>query len=334
LPDIHTLARLAALYDFSLDEILLGKTYFKGVWGMKSNYSDAQIEQLIKKHYSAAHIVRPLSGGLVSQTYCFSNDGEKYVFQIGGKREAYAKEKLVSERYRGILPVRNVIGVYSTDNDTAYCVSSYIEGDKLFDLSDQAQIDIVPSVMALFERISTVEIPERAGYGRYDEKGYARFATWTNFVMAICDDKLYDWKALENKGFEIAVVNQAISALEKHMRFIDLDRPYLVHGDVGSYNLLAQGKYITGAIDWSLSLYGDCLYDVANVFFWNEDKLQPLISEMRKKYLMDEHCKKKIFCYILRIGLEEIYNTVVQGEIGYDVEWVMARLKSVTESFV
>ncbi|WP_409276117.1 hypothetical protein V1499_11015 [Neobacillus sp. SCS-31] len=39
-----------------------------------------------------------------------------------------------------------------------------------------------------------------------------------------------------------------------------------------------------------------------------------------------------MYCYMIRIGLEEIYNTVILNEIGYDIEWVANRLKDIIDN--
>ena len=79
-------------------------------------------------------------------------------------------------------------------------------------------------------------------------------------------------------------------------------------------------------------MYGDHLYDKANLLFWNEEKLQPLIKEITKKYITSNETKEIIYCYMLRIGLEEIYNTVIRNEVGYDIEWVANRLNEILNS--
>lgn len=95
---------------------------------------------------------------------------------------------------------------------------------------------------------------------------------------------------------------------------------------LGSYNVLAHSGVITGIIDWNLALYGDPLYDVANVLFWNERKLQPLIFALKERYLTETLNRKKVFCYMLRIGLDEVYKTVALNHIGLDVSWVVQRI--------
>jgi hypothetical protein len=60
----------------------------------------------------------------------------------------------------------------------------------------------------------------------------------------------------------------------------------------------------------------------------NEDKLQPLIIQLRARYMSTSENKRTIECYMLRIGLEELYNTIILNEAGYDVDWVAKRLQS------
>ena len=115
IPDLYTFARLAAVYQFSPDEFLLGKFDFKGTQNMKSNLSDAQIEKLIKKYYPDMADMNPMSGGLVSQTYSFTSKESKYVFQIGGKRKDFEKQLYISKRYREAFPVREVLSVNETE---------------------------------------------------------------------------------------------------------------------------------------------------------------------------------------------------------------------------
>lgn len=329
LPDIYTVARLATVYNISLDEVFLMKTFFKGGQNMKTNYGDAQIENLIKKHYHDVQKIQILSGGLVSQTFSFQSGAKKFIFQAGGKKEAYEKERYVSQQYKEHLPVRIIHGIYTNDDGRVYCFSDYIEGCKIFDLDQQALSDVVPSILELLARIASIEIPESLGYGWFDETGLACFTSWKDFISSVYNYDLYNWNKLDSKKVDFSIIQNAITALRENIDFIKLERPCLLHGDIGSYNLLADGTKVSGAIDWSLSLYGDPLYEVANVLFWNEDKLQPLVSALKKQYMNDDLSRKKLNCYIIRIGLEEIYNTAVRGEIGYDDSWIMNRLSEV-----
>ncbi len=329
-PDIYALIRLAGVYRVSLDDVFIGKSFFRGGPNMKTNYSDAQVACLIQRHYPDARNIQILSGGLVSQTFAFQSGTEKYIFQAGGKWEAYEKERYISDQYTGILPVRVVHGVHENDDGRAYCFSDYIKGCKLFDLDPEALVCTVPSILDTLDQIASTEIPAELGYGRFDQTGRARFATWQAFVAAIFNEDLYRWPQLNPNKADPHIVQEALSALHTRMDFVQPRPARLIHGDIGSYNLLASGGQITGAIDWSMALYGDPLFEAANILFWNEDKLQPLVKALKARHQTNEQNNEKLHCYMLRIGLEEIYNTAALGEIGYDLTWVVNRVREVT----
>ena len=80
----------------------------------------------------------------------------------------------------------------------------------------------------------------------------------------------------------------------------------LVHGDFGSYNMLADSHRVTALIDWDLALFGDPLYEVANLFFWREERLEPLICHLESWIWNVPQGRERIVCYQLRIGLQEI----------------------------
>ena len=335
-PDLDAIISLSQIYNLSLDELLLGKIYFKGEdLIMNKNLPFEEVQVLIKTHYPNAVNIKELNGGLVSQTYQFEVEKQRFIFQVGNHLENYNKELFIKNNFSEILPVRRVIQVYQTDLASAYCISEYIEGDKLFDLNSQQLLDIVPAVLNILETFESIELPEdNKGYGYIDGTGNASFPTWLDFIKAVYNDDIYNWDPLEEKGLDSEVVKNAIEELKVYVKSINFTQKNIIHGDLGSYNLLAKDNQITGIIDWSLAKYGDHLYDKANFLFWNEEKLQPLIKAITKKYITNKETKEIIYCYMLRIGLEELYNTVILDEVGYSVEWVANRLNDIMHSFI
>jgi transcriptional regulator with XRE-family HTH domain len=331
-PDIDSIISLSKIYNLSLDELLLGKIHFKGEAVMRKKLTVEEIKTLIQTDHPQAINVKELNGGLASQTYRFEQGKQCYIFQAGNL-ESYQKEKYINDQLSKTLPVRHILHIQQLDDQVAYSISEYIEGDKLFDLNSQQLLDIVPAVLDIFETLESIEV-DKEGYGYFDSTGNASYPTWNDFIKAIYNQDIYDWSALEKKGMDSQVVKQAIEKLQSHIGCIHSNKKYFVHGDVGSFNLLAKDNRITGIIDWSLALYGDHLYDKANVLFWNEDKLQPLIKEIKNKYMTSTETKEILYCYMLRIGLEEIYNTVIRSEAGYDIEWVANRLNDIANDFL
>lgn len=333
-PDIDSIIRLGRIYQLSLDELLLGRIFFRGVQAMARRLTEAEIEAIIRNHFPSSKSIRQLNGGLVSQTRYFEDDQDRYVFQVGNRLEAYKKEEWVYRNFNSRLPLRKVLEIHESEGGLSYAISDFIEGSKLFDLNSQEQLDIVPSVMNILEVLESIEVSGSKGYGRYDSTGYASYPSWLDFVSAVYNEAIYNWSSLEEKGLDADVVNNAIRELKAHIGSVSLSRTCLVHGDLGSFNLLGKDGRISGVIDWSLSMFGDHVYDKANILFWNEDKLQPLVKRISDKYITSAETKEKIYCYMLRIGLEEIYNTAILDYIGYDIGWVANRLQGITDSFL
>jgi hygromycin-B 4-O-kinase len=307
-----------------LDDYFLKGWIYRKEKMMKTQYNTRQIHMLIHKHYPDAADIQALSGGLVSQTYAFKSKEKFCIFQLGGKEEDYQKEQYVSRLYADILPVRRVRELYRTPNGNACCFSDYIEGRKLFDTDAAALAGMVPEILSVLEKIAAAPVPARAGYGRFDASGHAPFACWPDFIASVCDRSRYDWGAFMDGCCE--VVEAALQILERNLSCIDEVSPHLVHGDIGSYNLLAEDGHISGVIDWNYALFGDPLFELANIIFWNEDKLYPLVRTLQEKYSPQRGLYRRLHLYALRIGLEEAYNTALPGQIGYDEDWVIQRI--------
>ena len=286
-------------------------------------------ESIIVKHYPDMSNLTQLSGGLVSQTFSFQSKGLKYVFQIGGSYSDYEKQLYISNKYGSFIPVTSVISVHKTEDGAAYCFSHFIEGQMLHDLDERERREIALPTIEMLLKMSDTPIPASAGYGRFDSNGTAPYETWGDFISAVYDENTYDWSALATKGHDDILVRKAISELRENIRYTELDKPCLVHGDVGSYNIIALDGKISGLIDCGSALYGDPLYSMAGLLFWNEEKLQDIVALIKQRYYAEHSTRQRLYCYSLRIGLEEIYNTVVLDEIGYDVSWVSARIDEI-----
>ncbi|MGF7014336.1 phosphotransferase [Ornithinibacillus bavariensis] len=334
-PDIDSIISLSQIYNLSLDELLLGKIHFKGEFVMNKRLTLDEITALLKKHYPTAINMKELNGGLVSQTYLFEDGEQHFIFQVGNQHESYKKEQFIGKELMKWLPVRNVLEINQDDNGIAYSISTFIEGEKLYDLNSQELLDIVPAVLETLETLESIEVSvDKQGYGYFDSNGNASYPTWLDFISAVYNNDIYNWSSLEQKGLDSEVVHQAMKELKSHIKNIPISSRNIVHGDLGSFNLLAKNNKVTGIIDWSLSLYGDHLYDKANILFWNEKKLQPLIKEITNKYITTFETREIVYCYMLRIGLEELYNTVIREFVGYDIEWVANRLNEIMRNFL
>jgi len=121
------------------------------------------------------------------------------------------------------------------------------------------------------------------------------------------------------------VVARAIDRVHTLAAFCPEDRR-LVHGDFGAFNVLSDGRRVTAVVDWGLAMFGDPLYDRANVFFWREDRMAPVLEQLRRRGGGSAY-QARLQCYGLRIGLEELFLSAV-GATPLDLDWLSARTAS------
>jgi hygromycin-B 4-O-kinase len=295
---------------------------------MKTTFSEEQIIQLIRRNYADANNIYNMIEGDTSQTYYFESGCKKLVVQTSRDLQGYKKEAYIYKKYHNKINVRNVLKIDNVENDIYYCITEFINAKRLQDLKTRELISNLEYITGIFQNLENIKIPENMGFGYFNSEGVANYKTWPLYINAVHNN--YRWTLVNNNTKKL--VSNCIDEIEKHNDTLD-NKKSLIHGDFGSSNVLNNVDKVY-LIDWSLSLYGDPLYEIANVLFWNEKCLMPLIDEIRKKYLKDEKTITKVYLYILRIGLEEIYSTVEQNQIGYDIKWVEKRVEEVIDTFL
>jgi hygromycin-B 4-O-kinase len=294
---------------------------------MKTTFSEKQIIQFIKDIYPNANNVYNMAEGDTSQTYCFNNDGQKLVFQTSTDLQGYKKEEYIYKNFTS-LNVRKVVKIDRITQNIYYCITEYIHAKRLQDLNKNDMTEKVSSIMEAFKILESVEIPANSGFGCFNYMGIAFYKSWKEYINAVYTQ--YQWKIINIKTK--ILVCHLIDEIKKY-NHIPGNKRSLIHGDFGSSNVLSGGNKIY-LIDWSLSLYGDPLYEIANVLFWNEKCLAPLISEIHKRYFNDDKTILTLYVYILRIGLEEIFTVNKQGQTVVNTGWAENRLEEILETFI
>ena len=295
---------------------------------MKTGYSENDIIDIIKRIYPQATNIQKMNEGLVSQTYYFKNLGISFVFQISTDKLGYEKENYVFKTFSKDISVKNILKIENYQDDIYYCISEYIDAKRLHDLTTYEIKEKIFDIMDILETMKNINIDYNKGYGYFDSKGDAPYGSWKGFIQAVINDKEYKFYNIDMKKNN--VIEKSLNEIEKYYNILD-ERKCLIHGDFGSYNVLSNDKTIF-LIDWSLGLYGDPLYEIANVLFWNEKCLNPLIKEINKKIITDDNIRLKIYIYMLRTGLEEI-NMNLKNNNAKNNEWLNNRIEDIIKNY-
>ncbi len=261
-----------------------------------------------------------LAEGLESQAFAFRRGQVEFVIRVGNSEAGFEKDRYAGVAFgRAELPVPEVVEIGRLDAGPAYCISRRASGVRLADLGAAEADRLARDVAGTIAAIAASDVTDTTGFGRFDGLGgSAAHATWRAFLLSVADPRAYDWRVAAGR-VDMALVSRALAAVADLCRHCPEERR-LVHGDFGSYNLVSDGQRITAVVDWNLALYGDPLYEWANVHFWGEERLRPVLA----CFGPPAEASVRLLCYALRIGLEELHRAGT-GDNPVDIGWLTAR---------
>ena len=275
----------------------------------------------MQRRWGAISDFQRLPEGLDAQVFAFRHRGADFVIRVRESAAGFDKDAYVAARFgSAVLPIPEVLEIDRLDDGHAFCISQRVSGVRLHDLEEGAMERVAPLVARTIGAIASSDVSGTTGYGPFDAHGMAPFAAWRDYLIAVADPHRYAWKAVADK-VDPALISRCVAAVQDLSRFCPEARR-LVHGDFGSYNALSDGHAVTGVIDWDLALFGDPLYEWANLRFWGEDRLAPMVARFGPP------AAPPLLCYQLRIGLEEVYRLATGRNPG-DPGWLNARCAAI-----
>ena len=251
-----------------------------------------------------------IKGGESSQAFSFDVGGESFVIRVNRDLLAFEKDRYSFVNFHSeFIPIPEVIKIGVFDEKYYYAISKKVEGKMLNELSDVEYEEIFPELMSILDVVHSVDISKTSGFGKWEADGAVEAQTWKEYVLAVKNYVL----ATENTPslFETSFLEkdlwEEIYERVKGLLIYCPEERYLIHGDYGSDNVIADKGKITGVIDWAGAKYGDFLYDVAWLNFWNPQK-NPMnfFKNYYKSKELSENFSERVMCYQLRIGLSSL----------------------------
>jgi hygromycin-B 4-O-kinase len=267
----------------------------------------------------------PLVEGEESQAFAFEWRGDGYVVRINREAEGFKKDAFAARRFAAPgLPVPEVTAIGQLDEGPFYCVSRRAPGVTLQDLAPARLPAIVGPVARVMDAMAASSLASTQGFGRFDANGIGEHASWHDFLTCIADEACFDWRPVAGQVGMRRIdrhLNEVL-ALAAHCP----EARQLVHGDFGANNVLTDGRAITGVIDWSEALFGDALYDVANIFFWRTwlDCMDQQARFFEASEGDSPGYRERLRCYQLRIGLQQVHECAMAGD-AQDLAWALNR---------
>jgi hygromycin-B 4-O-kinase len=298
----------------------------------KPSLSSQTIHGMLQRRWGTVSDFSPLTEGLASQAFAFRHAAADYVVRVSRSIDGFAKDRFVYRSFASPdLPIPEVLDIGQLDDTHAFCVSRRMPGMRLQDMDDAHLSRLVGPTVQLVATIAVADIRRTHGFGRFDTTGIGPYERWHDFLSGIMDPQRYDW-AQAGRTAHMPTI-RALWRLVAELAAQCPEERRLIHGDFGAYNVLTDGEHVTAVIDWDRALFGDPLYDVANLLFWREEHLRPLIERIEQQGDTIPGWHERVLCYQLRIGLEEIYDSAI-GTGTIDLAWLTKRCNDIAEQLM
>lgn len=298
---------------------------------------EAVLHEVVKQYFgSSGNALKSIEGGLVAQAFSFSARGQDYILRFNtSKIDAnFEKEAFIARHFRSpLVPIPAILAIGRV-NDLSYCISEKASGTRLDQLSPQEIQQALPSVMETLDAIHVADVSERTGYGIFDNEGKGLFASWPASLTHVREEQEPDgffgrWHELFETGFlERDVFERVYEQMQVLLEFCPKER-YLVHGDYGFSNLLVARNQVTAVLDWINAGYGDLLYDVAWLDFWDPKRGYGELFQAHyaKQDLDMPDYERRLFCYRCYIALNSLRFFAKTNNV-HAYQWVKERIQS------
>ncbi|MBD2870647.1 phosphotransferase family protein [Paenibacillus arenilitoris] len=234
----------------------------------KPSLNEENVARLLEELYGMLiEDVSPVGGGNLSSVFFFQKGGNAFVIRFSDLEGAYARERCVSRLLasQGVpYPKALEEGRYGS---LTYSVSERLPGGMLADLPDAQKGSLLPDLVRVVTKMNFADVARTRGFGWLDADGNGTYDTWQQYIADFYKEDQTgtfweNWTDLfRSTCLEKEVFDECYARL---MAFAPYNAPHrhFVHNDCHAWNMLTDGRSITGIIDAN-GLYGDFLIDLS-----------------------------------------------------------------------
>ncbi len=273
----------------------------------------AVLELLATLFEKPASGLQAIDCGPIVRAFTFSVGGADYVIRFNPDTldANFEKEEYVATHYASpSVPIPEVVWVGRMD-ELHYCITRKIVGQRMDQLSPGELERAVPSAVETLIAIHATDITRQEGYGLFDGQGRGFSSSWPEYLAAVKDEERSDgffgkWHSLfETTFLERDVFDRIYARLESLLERCPSER-YLVHGLYGFRNLLFENGRVTAVLDWIDAKFGDFLYDVAWLDFYDQERAYPKLfrASYAERDIDVPDFDDRLLCYQCYIALD------------------------------
>lgn len=311
---------------------------------VKPPITPTEVTSLLANYFEQPiEAVAPLGTGHIARVFSFQTGGKAYVirFLTETMAAAFKVEAAIGDLLAATDGVTQKVPLppilhHGTFGEYHFAVTPMAAGQPLDELSPQAAAQILPKVVATLDAIHQVDVSGTQGYGWLDEAANGRFSSWPAFLLSVFNETEGDfygfWHGLFETSFlERPLFDQLYTEMQYLFPYLPEER-YLVHGDYGFNNVLAQDGEITAVIDWNAK-YGDFIFDIARLSFISPDVGYPdrFLRYYAAQNRQVPHFVERLRCYQCYTALDGLrFFAKMDQPDGY--AWVKERITAVLDT--
>jgi hygromycin-B 4-O-kinase len=226
---------------------------------------------LVTRFGSDVSDIAPLGAGVWSQAFAFRRTGCDYVLRIGAHQEDFAKDRLAARYACPALPIPRIVELGAACNGY-YAIAARVFGGYLDDVDETQMRTLLPALFAALDATRRTDLAGTTGYGLWGADGTAPYPSWRAALLAVAidqpTDRTHGWRErLAASSVGLGPFEEAYGYLQALADRVPEER-HLIHSDLLHSNVLVEDDRITGVLDWGCAMYGDFLYDLAWLCFW------------------------------------------------------------------
>ncbi len=225
--------------------------------------------RMLRDRYGSADDVAPLRQGLWSSAYGFRVGSDELVIRFGSIRDDFDKDAWIAERAPARLPAPRILEIGEALGGY-YAVSRRLHGRHLDDLTADEMQRVLPSLLEALDAVREIDLRGTTGYGLWED-GRGEEASWRDELLGFMkEDPARDPRWRERLAASLEASSAVERGLGRVRELLDAmaDERYVVHSDLLHYNVLVADDRVTAVLDWGSSIFGDFVYDVAWLTFW------------------------------------------------------------------
>jgi hygromycin-B 4-O-kinase len=268
----------------------------------------------------AVSAIEPVGHGEWSKAFFFHflhQADRDLVIRFSAFEDDFRKDERAARYASPRVPIPTLLEIGPAFDRLAYAVSERARGEFLEQRDAAAMRRLLPSLLAVLDALRAVDVSGTSGFGLWrGADGAAPHASWRDALLAIATDppssRAHGWR---DRLSAFAAASQAFDAGYRRMQaLVDAcpNQRHLLHSDLLYFNVLVRDDRLSAVLDWGSSMYGDWLWDLAWLTFWQPwytawadvDLRAAAERHFRSIGLDVPNFAERLRCYELAIGLD------------------------------